>query len=760
VQSQIAPNFFLGVQLKVIRGAAIFLLLAFALVGSASAQDVGSPYKPGVMRRFIVIRHGGVKVADAMRASAAGSMIPLWKGSFTSSSKVYPFVMVGTDPSKGSVSTTIPTVVVPLIFKFHDGTLIHTLSPRTTVCHGTRSATILTRNSPIFQSVPYPMTSTAIGTTQYLDAFQRANFWNDVSTTSPDYHVLLSKTGQTAGVVVSVPAGMGSSFPGACARARVGTVDVNWFDGTVIPSLLLKIAALKPTVFPIFLSYNVSLDDGTDGIAGYHSDIKNAKGIQTYAFAAFDDSDDISGLSHEVGEWMNDPLAITNENVTPSWGPSGQVTSGCQGNLEVGDPLTNNFDVTRANFTYHLQDLAFLPWFAQAVSSSSVNGWFDFTNEFAAAAVPCSVWPMFHHDLRHTGLSTVDTSANVGMKKWVFPATGNQVQSSAAIGADGTIYVGSGDDNLYAVNPDGTPKWKFATGAGVTSPAIGADGTIYIGSADGNLYAVTDGGQGTVTKKWVFPAGGGSYSPTIGADETIYVSSGSLYALIDNGTNATQKWAFAFPNNAFVESSPAIGADGTIYVGTFEFDSQHIPSPSRIYALIDNGTGATQKWAFLTGFLVSSTPAIAADGTIYVSQGDNTLYALTDNGASVTQKWAFSPGGGKIALSSPAIGADGTVYYGSGDHSLYAVNPSGTPKWAFPTGSFVTSSPAIGADGIIYFGSADNNLYAVIDGGQGVVTKKWAFPTGGSVYSSPAIGADGTIYVGSNDGNLYAAGTP
>jgi hypothetical protein len=67
------------------------------------------------------------------------------------------------------------------------------------------------------------------------------------------------------------------------------------------------------------------------------------------------------------------------------------------------------------------------------------------------------------------------------------------VTSSPAIGADGTIYVGSADMKLYAINPDGSEKWHFTTqGAIASSPAIGSDGTIYIGSSDNNLYAVAD----------------------------------------------------------------------------------------------------------------------------------------------------------------------------------------------------------------------------------------------------------------------------
>ncbi len=50
-----------------------------------------------------------------------------------------------------------------------------------------------------------------------------------------------------------------------------------------------------------------------------------------------------------------------------------------------------------------------------------------------------------------------------GTQKWAFP-TGNAVRSSPAIGADGTLYVGSGDGNLYAINPDGTQEWAFPAG--------------------------------------------------------------------------------------------------------------------------------------------------------------------------------------------------------------------------------------------------------------------------------------------------------
>jgi outer membrane protein assembly factor BamB len=74
---------------------------------------------------------------------------------------------------------------------------------------------------------------------------------------------------------------------------------------------------------------------------------------------------------------------------------------------------------------------------------------------------------------------------------------------------------------LYAINPDGTLRWRFETGDGVySSPAIGSDGTIYVGSFDHNLYAINADGS----LKWKFETGGTvKFSPAIGSDGTIYV---------------------------------------------------------------------------------------------------------------------------------------------------------------------------------------------------------------------------------------------
>jgi outer membrane protein assembly factor BamB len=318
-----------------------------------------------------------------------------------------------------------------------------------------------------------------------------------------------------------------------------------------------------------------------------------------------------------------------------------------------------------------------------------------------------------------------------GTLKWAFTA-GDRVESAPAIGADGTVYVGSNDHNVYAVHPDGTLKWSFTTGDMVwASPAIGSDGTIYVGSLDYTLYAIHPDGS----LKWSYLTGYPiTRSAAIATDGTIYVGSNDrkLHALSPSGT---LEWTCT--TGAGI-SAPSIGADGTIYVGS---------NDSKLTAVSPDGT---RKWEFLAGDQIRTSPAIGPDGTIYVGSNDHRLYALNPDG---TLKWSYL--GANKVQSSPAIGTDGTIYVGgasSGFYRLHAINPDGTLKWGFVNhDGEVNSSPAVGADGTVYVGGS-NRLHAIHPDG----TLEWSFTTGSGIGSSPAIGSDGTIYIGSADANLYA----
>src|SRR5208282_2880508 len=347
-----------------------------------------------------------------------------------------------------------------------------------------------------------------------------------------------------------------------------------------------------------------------------------------------------------------------------------------------------------------------------------------------------SPWPRFRRTIQATALSAVDTSADTGSVEWMFTPTSlahmpSGFGSPPAIGPDGTIYASGGCGDFYAVNPDGSQKWKTNIGgnSNQSSPAVVADGTIYVASStvpsggspcgfglSGTFYALNPDGS----QKWNFPTSRPIYSsPAIGADGTIYFASndGTFYALNPDGT---QKWNFTLttlsnatvgPDSAGV-STPAIGTDGTIYVGCNSSGASPVPPLSVYYALNPNGT---QKWKFdmlmFGNVSYVKSAAIEADGTIYVgtvtSPPGGYLVAIKPDG---TLRWTA---GNAPFSGSPAIGADGTVYDSTGTEGggigfpFFAFNPGGSIKWTFPQGGSVGalfSDSAIGADGTIYAG--------------------------------------------------------
>lgn len=338
-------------------------------------------------------------------------------------------------------------------------------------------------------------------------------------------------------------------------------------------------------------------------------------------------------------------------------------------------------------------------------------------------------WPGFRRCLAHQAQSSAKgpTSADPVLSF----ATAGDVESSPAIGVDGTIYVGSNDGYVYALNRDASLRWRFQTpGAVRSSPAIGPDGTIFVGSSDG-LYAINPNG----TQRWKFFVGAPvRSSPAINQSGVLFFGSDNakFYAVDSAGSKL---WSYT--TVSVVRSSPAIGPDGTIYFGSDDWS---------FFAFNPNGT---LKWSYVTQGPVTSSPVIAPDGMIVFGSQDGRVYALYPGSGAL--KWSHSVG--DYILSSPAIAADGTVIVGDHTNRIRALSPTnGTLKWAFQTGGDVFSSPAIDGAGRVYVGSNDKKLH-VLDTTNGV--ELWSLTTAGEIVSSPAIADNGAVIFGSNDDKLY-----
>ena len=344
----------------------------------------------------VPLKEGATKVEDIINQSTTGTTIPLWGYGVVSplDNKSYSGQMVGRAPFfHGHRSTSVQAYLVPVALTFDDtNTVFDPTAPD--ACIGNDTVMNVTVSSPMFQNASFTMNQANVGTTQYVDAFQRANFWGYVAGTS--YHTLLTlKTLPKISVSVGTTAGF-TSVSNFCGY--YGELDYNVWDSyvqnTLIPSL--KAQGVGPTDLPIFIFDSVVMYGNSDPndccILGYHGSYTPSNVLQTYSVTNFDTagdfSPDISTISHEIAEWMNDPLGT---NATPAWGHIGQVT-GCQNNLEVGDPLSGTFfpSVTMNGFTYNPQELAFFTWFYRLSPSFGAGGLYSNNGTLTSGQGACS----------------------------------------------------------------------------------------------------------------------------------------------------------------------------------------------------------------------------------------------------------------------------------------------------------------------------------------------------------------------------------
>jgi len=277
--------------------------------------------------------------------------------------------MVGTDPSQpGAGTTTIPVELIPVAVDF--SLVGANLSPENPACFDSVPIVDRVVASPLFNDAPWPSGDI----TQFVDAFQRANFWTLVSRDSPDYHVLLNVS---VGPAIQLEAPLNSSLiynPNAACPQPLAGVPIDTMNAFVESEI--STLGITPNTLPIFLTYNTAFLLDSGGVyLGYH----NTFGSQTFVVASYNDpgfnlysynASDIVVLSHELGEWMDDPFGT---NQVPAWGQFG-IQPTCGGQLEVGDPLTSSvYAYPFAGFGYHIQELAYFSWFAHNVPSLAIN---------------------------------------------------------------------------------------------------------------------------------------------------------------------------------------------------------------------------------------------------------------------------------------------------------------------------------------------------------------------------------------------------
>ncbi|HEY6348641.1 MAG TPA: hypothetical protein VI636_04445 [Candidatus Angelobacter sp.] len=330
--------------------------------------------------------------ANAMVRADQIISVPHFTSSFAFQGKTFPFTVVGQIPQTGQTAR-VPTQIVPISLYFEGyadeqgNPIILDVEPRIPAV----------LNSPNFHAASY-----LTGYTQFADAVQRAQFFRVMS---PDWHTLLESPKVMRTVNIDVPRGSATLYRMRSSGAIFAVLDEGFFISQL--NTILQFEDLQVSGLPIALTSNVFLAPKADirrcCVLGFHTSFdagesENLRLVQTFVWATWIDPGifgstvaDVTALSHEISEWLNDPFSI---NVVPGWQFPNAV-SGCQTNLETGDPMSAfpnaGYPVTIDGTTYHPQNETLLQWFQRKTPSDAFDRAYSFPDEtlLTAAAQSC-----------------------------------------------------------------------------------------------------------------------------------------------------------------------------------------------------------------------------------------------------------------------------------------------------------------------------------------------------------------------------------
>jgi hypothetical protein len=401
---------------KFIHALSVVTIATVLLVGESPTQAQSHlsskiTSAPGRSLRSVGINQMSAAARDAITQGAEIISIPHFTGSFTTDGVVYPFFMLGGNPTQGGI-TRIHTELIPLEFQFLDanGELFLDDDGTPLILGPSAEIVQLTAESPLFQNVKY-----SIDRTQFTDAIQQASFF---SVKARNWHTLLSNPKVHKPVRITVPFGKAFNQP-----AVINTFAICLEFDFLASQLLNILQSLPLKHLALILSLDTIVYDGiaelractqnAAGTVGFHTVVdrfatKTHVGLQVFGYSAWltppaagiPDFEDIAFLAHEVVEAVNDPF-IGTSNV-----PGGPFTNfvpeymnalgGCQNTLETGDFIEglakSSFPVTLNNFTYHPQNEQLIQWFSREDPSSAFQGAYSYpdTSLLLSPSTPCS----------------------------------------------------------------------------------------------------------------------------------------------------------------------------------------------------------------------------------------------------------------------------------------------------------------------------------------------------------------------------------
>jgi outer membrane protein assembly factor BamB len=255
---------------------------------------------------------------------------------------------------------------------------------------------------------------------------------------------------------------------------------------------------------------------------------------------------------------------------------------------------------------------------------------------------------------------------------------------------------------------------------------------------DKNVYSISISNG---VENWRFPLEGKAnvtyYAPPALTDDGQLIVGDYINILHSlNPATGQENWNFSEATDRYVGS--VLTASGSIFAP----NAAHV-----LYALNSNGT---KKWSFTTEGPLWAQPVTSPDcDCIYVPSMDHHVYAV--NVETGEQEWQSEKLGGSI-VGTPALSADGILYVGTFNNEIVALQAAdGEILWRVATGDWVWGGPVLQGERL-FFGDLSGKIYAV-DAKTGAII--WQQQPGGTITESPLVTED-AVYVTTETGNIFA----
>jgi outer membrane protein assembly factor BamB len=342
-------------------------------------------------------------------------------------------------------------------------------------------------------------------------------------------------------------------------------------------------------------------------------------------------------------------------------------------------------------------------------------------------------WALFRGDPASTGVA-VSSLPEKPELLWQFTDDDGGFEATAAI-ADGTVFVGSLDGHLYAIDLEtGEQRWKLESDLGFKAAPAVRDGRVYIGDVDG-LFRAVDAKTGRELWKHQTDAEINAGANFYGDNVVVGSQDAVLYCLkCETGEVVWQ----------------ADAEDQIRCMPTIVGDTSFVSGCNAKLNVVDLTQGKLVSGVDLAAPTLC-TPAVVGP-IAYVGTDGGTFFAVDWKASKIA--WTYENRARPSPFWSSAAVSGDLVVVGSRDKMVHALNrQTGGPVWAFSAKRNVDSSPVVVGDRV-YVGSDDGRLYGLkLATGQEV----WRFEAGGRIAASPAV-ASRRLVIGNDEGVLYCLG--